>query len=71
MNIDISKPHLLHRKREKRESEEVAIDSTYEGGHKLELKFSATKVPRQCPLVLLVKIGQVKVRRFEAEKVKR
>jgi hypothetical protein len=26
------------------------------------------KVPRQCPLVLLVKVGLVKVRRFEVEK---
>jgi hypothetical protein len=29
------------------------------------------KVPRQCPLVLLVKVGLMKVRRLEVEKVKR
>jgi hypothetical protein len=27
------------------------------------------KVPRQCPLVILVKIGFVKVRRLEVEKL--
>jgi hypothetical protein len=33
-------------------------------------KFTATKVPRQCPLFLLVKAGFVKVRCLEVEKVR-
>jgi hypothetical protein len=46
----------------------VAIGTTFNGGgggHKF--RFAATKVPRQCPLVLLVKVGLVKVRRLEVE----
>jgi hypothetical protein len=38
------------------------------GGHKF--RFAATKVPRQCPLVLLVDVGSVKVRHLEVEKVR-
>jgi hypothetical protein len=34
-----------------------------------KFKFAATKVPRQCPLVPLIKVGLVKVRRLEVEKV--
>jgi hypothetical protein len=48
----------------------VATDTTF-NGRGGEHKFTATKVPRQCPLVLLVKVGLVKLRRLEAEKVKR
>jgi hypothetical protein len=46
----------------------VAIDTTFNGrgGHKF--RFAATKVPRQCPLVLLVKVGLVKLRRLEVKK---
>jgi hypothetical protein len=33
-------------------------------------KFMAPEVPRQCPLVLLVKVDLVKVRRLEVEKVR-
>jgi hypothetical protein len=47
----------------------VAIGTSFkEGGHKF--RFAATKVPRQCPLVLLVKVGLVKVRRLEVQKVR-
>jgi hypothetical protein len=47
----------------------VAIDTTFRraGGH----KFTAMKVPRYCPLVLLVNVGLVRVRHLEVEKVKR
>jgi hypothetical protein len=46
----------------------VAIGTTFNGvEHKF--RFAATKVPRQCPLVLLVKVGLVKARRLEVEKV--
>jgi hypothetical protein len=38
------------------------------GGHKF--RFAALKVPRQCPLVLLIKVGLVKVKRLEVEKVR-
>jgi hypothetical protein len=50
----------------------VAIDTTFNGGHIFEFKFkfAATKVPRQCPLVLLVKGGLVRIRRLEVEKVR-
>jgi hypothetical protein len=40
------------------------------GGREHKFRFAATKVPRQCPLVLLVKVGLVKVRRLEVEKVR-
>jgi hypothetical protein len=33
--------------------------------------FPTVEVPRQCPLVLLVKVGLVKVRRSEVEKTKK
>jgi hypothetical protein len=46
----------------------VAIGTTFNGGgHKF--RFAATKDPRQCPLVLLVKVALVKVRRLEVEKL--
>jgi hypothetical protein len=48
----------------------VAIGTTFNrggGGH--EFRFAATKVPRQCPLALVVKVGLVKVRRLEVKKV--
>jgi hypothetical protein len=50
----------------------VAIDTTFNGGHKFEFKFkfAATKVPRQCPLVLLVKVGLVRIRLLEVENVR-
>jgi hypothetical protein len=50
----------------------VATDTTFNGGHKFEFnfKFAATKVPRQCPLVLLAKVGSVRIRLLEAEKVR-
>jgi hypothetical protein len=50
----------------------VAIDTTFNGGYKFEFKFkfTATKVPRQCPLVLLVKVGLVRIRPLEVEKVR-
>jgi hypothetical protein len=35
----------------------------------LKFRFAATKVPRQCQFVLLVKVGLVKERRLEVEKV--
>jgi hypothetical protein len=60
-------------KPEEREREEkvggVAVDTTFNGG--TQIKFKATKVPRQCSLVLLVMVNLVKVRRLEVEKVKR
>jgi hypothetical protein len=53
---------LKPKKREREREEEVgvvAIGTTFNGrgGHKF--RFAATKVPRQCPLVLLVKVGLV------------
>jgi hypothetical protein len=39
--------------REKRKQRRVVRDTTFNGG---KHKFSAVKVPRQCPLVLLLKI---------------
>jgi hypothetical protein len=48
----------------------VAIGTTFNGRREHKFKFSATKVPRQCPLVLLVKVGLVKVRRLEVGKVR-
>jgi hypothetical protein len=50
------------RERERRENGGVAIDTTFYEGHKFKFfkfKFAATKVHRQCPLVLLVKVGFV------------
>jgi hypothetical protein len=50
----------------------VAIDTTFNGGHTFvfKFKFAATKVPRQCPLFLMVKVGLVRIRRLEVEKVR-
>jgi hypothetical protein len=48
----------------------VAIGTTFNGKGEHKFRFAATKVPRQCPLVLLVKVGLVKVRRLEVEKVR-
>jgi hypothetical protein len=56
------------KERDRRESGVVAIGTTFNGGHKF--RFAATKVPRHCPLVLLVKVGLVKVRRLEVGKVR-
>jgi hypothetical protein len=58
--------------RERRESGGggVTIDTTFSGRGENKFRFAATKVPRQCPLVLLVKVGSVKVRRLEVEKVR-
>jgi hypothetical protein len=57
------------REREKRKWGGVAIGTTFNGRGEHKFRFAATKVPRQCPLVLLVKVGLVKVRRLEVEKV--
>jgi hypothetical protein len=48
----------------------VAIGTTFNGVGGGKFRFSATKVPRQCPFVLLVKVGLVKERRLEVEKVR-
>jgi hypothetical protein len=45
----------------------VAIGTTFNGRGEHKFRFAATKVPRQCSLVLLVKVGLVKVRRLEVE----
>jgi hypothetical protein len=66
----IKKLHVLcpfvaeeeEKKREGRESGRVAIGTTFNGRGEHKFRFAATKVPRQCPLVLLVKVGLVKVR---------
>jgi hypothetical protein len=49
----------------------AAIDTTFDGGRGgAKIKFTAaTKVPRQCPLLLLEKVGLVKERRLGVEKV--
>jgi hypothetical protein len=49
---------------------EVAIGATFNGRGEHKFRFAATNVPRQCRLVLLVKVGKVKVRRLEVEKVR-
>jgi hypothetical protein len=76
-NNDVSstlKINPLNPKGEREREEKVgggqryALLLTGRGGHKFV--FAATKVPRQCPLVLLVKVGLVKVRRLEVEKVR-
>jgi hypothetical protein len=67
-NIKTLKP----KERERRESGGgggVAIGNTFNGRGEHKCRFAANKVPRQCPLVLLVKVGLVKVRRLEVEKV--
>jgi hypothetical protein len=50
----------------------VAKDTTFNGGERetTEFKFMITKVPRQCPLVLLVEVGSVRIRHLEVEKVR-
>jgi hypothetical protein len=48
----------------------VAIGTTFNGRGGYDFRFVATKIPRQCPLVLLVEVGSVKVRRLEVEKVR-
>jgi hypothetical protein len=48
----------------------VAIGTTFNGRGEHKFRFAATKIPRQCPLVLLVKVGLVKVRRLEVEKIR-
>jgi hypothetical protein len=40
------------------------------GGGTFESKFTTTKVPRQCPLVLLVKVGYMNIRHSEVDKVR-
>jgi hypothetical protein len=48
----------------------AAIDTTFNGGGGgTKIKFTATKVPRQFPHVLLVKVGLVKEMRLGVEKV--
>jgi hypothetical protein len=60
---------LKPKKREREEKVGRSSDRHYLGGeHKF--RFAATKVPRQCPLVLLVKVGLVKVRHLEVGKVR-
>jgi hypothetical protein len=39
----------------------AAIGTTFNGERH---KFTAMKIPKQCPLVLLLKVGLVKVRRL-------
>jgi hypothetical protein len=56
------------REREKRKWGGVAIGTTFNGRGEHKFRFAATKVPRHCPLVLLVKVGLVKVRRLEVGK---
>jgi hypothetical protein len=46
------------------------MGTTFNGRGGYKFRFTATKVPRQCLLVLLVMVGLVKVRRLEVEKVK-
>jgi hypothetical protein len=48
----------------------VAIHTTFNVAHKFKFKFAATKVPRQCPLVLLVNICLVWIRCLEMKKVR-
>jgi hypothetical protein len=64
---------IIPLKPKEREREErvggVAIGTTFNGGGGHKFRFAATKVLMQCPLVLLVKVGSVKVRRLEVEKV--
>jgi hypothetical protein len=59
---------------EGREREEkvggVAIGTTFNRRGEHKFRFAATKVPRQCPLVLLVKVDSVKVRHLEVRKVR-
>jgi hypothetical protein len=50
------KPKSNERERERKESGGTAERHTDFNGRRRE-KFSAMKVPRQCPLVLLVKVG--------------
>jgi hypothetical protein len=56
----------IERRRENRGG--IAIGTLF---NVVEHKFTATKFPRQCPLVLLVKIVLVKVRRLEVEERER
>jgi hypothetical protein len=63
------KPKERERERGRRESGGGGGSDRYyilAGGPKF--RFAATKVPRQCPLVLLVKVGLVKVRRLEVKR---
>jgi hypothetical protein len=46
----------------------AAIVTAFNGGG---IKFTSVNVPGQCPLVLLVMVGSVKVRLLETEKVHR
>jgi hypothetical protein len=46
------------------------MGTTFNGRGEHQFRFAATKVPRQCPLVLLVKVGLVKVRHLELGKVR-
>jgi hypothetical protein len=55
---------------ERRQSGGVATDTTFNGGGG-DIKSTSMKVPRQCPLVPMVKVRKVMVRRLEVEKVKR
>jgi hypothetical protein len=64
------RPFEAEEERERRESGGVAIGTTFNGRGEHKFRLAATKVPRQCPLVLLVKVGLVKVRRLEVEKVR-
>jgi hypothetical protein len=64
----------LKLKEREREREEkvggVAIGTIFNWRGDQKFRVAATKVPRQCPLVLLVKVGLVKVRRLEVKKVR-
>jgi hypothetical protein len=40
----------------------VTIGTIFNGRGEHTFRFAATKVPRHCPLVLLVKVGSVKVK---------
>jgi hypothetical protein len=47
------------REREERKVGWVVRDTTFNSGGENKAKFAATKVPRQCPLVLLVKVSWI------------
>jgi hypothetical protein len=66
-------PFEADEKRERKESGEVAIDTTFkgEGGtFGFKFKFTTKKGPRQCPVVLLVMVGYVWVRDLEVKKAR-
>jgi hypothetical protein len=73
LNIFEGKNALLYfSKRE----EKVAVDATFNVNVRgtfeiIFFKFTAMRVPRQCPLVLLVLVGYVWMRHLEVQKARR